>query len=71
MVKIQLETADGGFVTDGLMPPFNEDPAVIIWGTRVFRRWADVRGKLIYRECFAWFLAPEATVEMPSGEAGQ
>lgn len=29
-------TKDGGFVTGGKIPLFNEPPDVIVWGERVF-----------------------------------
>lgn len=37
MEEVRLETADGHYVTTGIMPAFNEWPAVVLWGTRVFQ----------------------------------
>lgn len=35
-MKIKLFTRDGGFVRDGMLPPFLIPPEVISWGARVF-----------------------------------
>ena len=35
-MKAKLFTADGGFVTDFVMPPFQKLPEVCIWGSRTF-----------------------------------
>lgn len=55
MIPVELQTSDGSLVVRGRIPPFNEEPRVIIWGTRLFAYY-DTTGKanlLIYRECFA------------------
>jgi len=36
MKSVRLVTKDGGFVTSGKVPLFNEPPEVIIWGQRIF-----------------------------------
>jgi len=35
--NIRLETSGGEFVTTGVIPPFQALPAVVVWGSRVFR----------------------------------
>lgn len=63
MIRIKLFTRDGGFVTEGEMPPFLTLPDVIVWGERVFIapqvdaavRAAEHRaGEVAYVEAFAW-----------------
>lgn len=36
MKSVRLMRKDGGFVTTGQVPLFNEPPEVIIWGQRIF-----------------------------------
>lgn len=36
MKKVRLMTKDGGFVTGGEVPLFDEPPDVVVWGERVF-----------------------------------
>lgn len=36
MKKVKLFTKNGGFVTNVLIPPFNEPPKGILWGQRLF-----------------------------------
>lgn len=63
-MKIRLETRDGSLVHESRIPPFNEAPAVIGWGDRVFEsvlRIPDAEydpedGVEIYREIFAYAL---------------
>lgn len=37
MDRVILQTKDGGYVTGGKIPPFNEPPDVLLWGDRVFQ----------------------------------
>lgn len=55
-LPIRLETADGRYVTTGLIPPFNVLPDVALWGSRVFKLHDEPQDKdapIIYREAFA------------------
>lgn len=36
-MKVKLFTRTGGFVHEQEIPPFNEQPDVILWGERVFK----------------------------------
>lgn len=56
-MKIKLVTAADELVHDEVeIPPFNEDPEVILWGLRIFKR-ARVDGEVtVYAECFAYHL---------------
>jgi hypothetical protein len=58
VIRIRLETEDGGLVTaKEYLPPFHTLPAVVVWGQRVFRRdgWDAETGEVpLYRECF-WY----------------
>lgn len=58
MVVVELQTADGAAVASLAVPPFNEGPAVLIWGGRVFQRH---QGR-IYREVFAYWAPAGAEV---------
>ena len=60
-MKIKLETANGDFVHEQEIPPFNTSPDVIGWGDRVFKLRGIEKhpdGYSIYRECFAYALVP-------------
>jgi hypothetical protein len=50
-------------VTRGWIPKFNEAPAVMIWGTRIFKHWRTggyIGDRVLtYRECFACALVDE------------
>jgi len=35
-MHVRLETRDGGFVRDGIIPPFLLPPMVITWASRTF-----------------------------------
>jgi hypothetical protein len=48
-MKIKLLTQSGEFVRDAEILPFNEYPAVMIWGDRVFQH-SNIESE--YRECF-------------------
>lgn len=66
MIKVELQTAGGGLVTRGLIPPFTPGnmPEVITWGIRFFvAATVDPAGEYaIYREAF--------TVALVTGEDG-
>ena len=53
--RIRLETASGEYVCTGEIPPFNEWPAVVLWGTRIFQlvTTQDREDAPVYRECFS------------------
>lgn len=55
-MKIRLETNDGGLVHETEIPPFNEAPAVILWGIRVFDEFEEDGDTKVYREVFAYHL---------------
>lgn len=38
MLRVDLYTADGGFVTTVIVPPMQPMPDVIVWGDRHFTR---------------------------------
>lgn len=61
-MKIKLETANGDFVHEQEIPPFQTPPDVLGWGDRVFKLHAPrPRGTTdaaVYRECFAYALVP-------------
>jgi hypothetical protein len=52
-MKIKLLTQSGDFVRDAEILPFNEYPAVMIWGDRVFQH-SNIQGE--YRECFSYIV---------------
>jgi hypothetical protein len=35
-MKVRLETAQGEFVGNAILPPFSTPPPVVFWGVRVF-----------------------------------
>jgi hypothetical protein len=56
MQEVRLETADGKYVTTGIVPPFKTMPSVLIWGERVFKLHTTIfkgDAPLLYREVFA------------------
>jgi hypothetical protein len=58
MIRVKLFTADGGFVVEGEIPPFQTEPDVLIWGERVFKFGGMVQDgarllHLNYIECFS------------------
>lgn len=66
-MKVKLETSEGNFVHEGVLPPFNPAPEVVFWGIRVFKQHAIEKrpdGYTIYREVFA-----VALVDMPAVQA--
>lgn len=57
MEHVRLLTADGGFVTSGTIPSFNEPPGILIWGTRFFTyEQTDDESVHVYVETFAYVL---------------
>lgn len=63
-MKVKLFTADGGFVAEVEIAPFQTMPEVLIWGARVFV-WHDdpasqIDGKSGYVEGFAYWVSPSA-----------
>lgn len=58
-MQVKLYTAEGGFVHEARIPPFNEAPKVVFWGIRVFAFHAMEKrpdGAVEYREVFAYAL---------------
>lgn len=55
-MKIRLETKDGGLVHESQIPPFNEEPNGITWGTRHFYFYDVVGDVVIFREGFTYTL---------------
>lgn len=35
-MKIKLYARDGGFVAEVVIPPFNDPPEALLWGSRLF-----------------------------------
>jgi hypothetical protein len=59
MTRVALATAEQIHVTNGVIPPFNELPKVIVWGDRVFQlRKANEtpEASALYSEVFAYHL---------------
>lgn len=57
MNKVRLETSNGELVVHGEVPPFNEAPDVLVWGTRIFKDTYQLQDdERVYRECFAVYL---------------
>lgn len=58
--KIRLVNHKADLVHEDTIPVFNENPIVIIWGDRVFKRaYVDINlhGKIeVYSECFYYAL---------------
>jgi hypothetical protein len=59
--RVRLETADGAFVVELKIPPFDPTPSIICWGSRFFRRVLDPdrpEWLRLYREGFCWVAPP-------------
>jgi len=57
MEKVRLLTKDGGFVTSGMIPAFNDPPDVIVWGSRIFQYDStDDEREHVYIEAFSSYL---------------
>lgn len=63
-VELTVDTVDC-LVGTFEIPPFNEPPAVVIWGDRAFVKKTEFPDRVIYRECFAYTI-----VEDFAGNAG-
>lgn len=64
MIRIRLSIADGRYVADVSMPPFQKLPAVVVWGQRffIFHQMLDAPEDPCaaeYREVFAYCIPPE------------
>jgi hypothetical protein len=55
-MKIRLVTGTQELVHEDTIPPFNEDPEVILWGLRTFKRHLVDGDTTVYAECFAYHL---------------
>jgi hypothetical protein len=55
LCKVRLETEGGCYVTTGVLPPFQQWPAVVTWGDRIFQlQTVTKEGKMTtYHEVFA------------------
>lgn len=62
--RVRLETKEGVFVHDPLIPTFTPPPAVIMWGQRVFLWHVED----VYREAFAWVVVGEDRNEKAVGD---
>jgi hypothetical protein len=56
MTEVRLYTKDGHFVHKGMIPPFNEPPDVIFWGSRHFKFSEESGNAWFYKECFGYAL---------------
>jgi len=57
MDNVRLLTADGGYVTSGTIPKFNEPPGILIWGERFFTYdITDDENVHVYIETFTFVL---------------
>lgn len=55
-MKVRLMTSSMELVATGTVPPFNQYPDVLIWGTRLFTFHHEDTGVGVYREAFAFYL---------------
>jgi hypothetical protein len=62
-MKVTLKTAQNDFVHETEILDFDEFPAVIVWGTRVFILAYPGIGE--YRECFCYVLPADRPSSLP------
>ena len=53
-MRVRLTVPSGGLVTEAEVPPFNQPPDVLLWGSRVFRFLRLDDGVAVYVEAFAF-----------------
>jgi hypothetical protein len=51
-MEITLRASNGKFVHQTTFPPFETQPVVVLWGSRVFARDFTIEEAIEYKECF-------------------
>ena len=54
MQEISLTTGTGDYVITAVIPVFHPMPEILIWGTRVFRKYSDHEFREVFAASVVW-----------------